>query len=664
MIKNIALVVCSLFFAAVTCAQSAKVMVQNSVENTASEAKVLVKWFAPGILFEEGVNIYRREKGDTDWEKLNSAPIFRQYVLPDETIALDSSLALFAEVINEGGWDTFREGSGMLELNALIKSFSSAAFATFLGVYYEDYGTAPGKTYEYRIRKYQNGRETLVGYSEPITAGPFQPGPAVPGFTAEKEKRNILLDWEVKEEQFYAINVYRKANNAAEVRLNQNPIVLSKVQKDGVLDYPSPKYIDYDVEEEVNYTYHIKGLDFFNQETLASTKKTLNLGDITPPLPPTYLQRALDTMEVQLNWVAPQGDDIKEVRLYRGPSSDGPFQLIHTTDVLTTAYTDYPEVPGPYFYYVASADQSDNEAPSRMVFADIKDLDPPLAPTGVKVATDTGKYIVSWQANAEPDLLHYRVFRKSNAKDNKGYFLLLPEFPEEARYEYRLPKNTSNPMSFYVVAVDTAENISPPSAIVTDQIPDVVGPQQPQLRSVSQEEGHIAIAWYRNVDWDIMGYNVLRADSLLPLQYEVLNKELLPPTVLQYADDKVKFGEDYLYQLEAIDSSGNKAASAARLIMYKANPESVEEGSINLNVKRKKRKKTTTLNWTPVEMPQWLGYVVFRGPSATTLRPITPLTKVLQYKDAAGGDENLYYQVKAYSNSGKIIESKVVAWKK
>lgn len=653
------------FFCSSLYGQTGSVHVQNNVDNSTSEAPIQIKWYSQNVLFPEGVNVYRTEYGRDAWLKLNDAPIFRKYAISEQEVTRDSSLLLFTELIDEGGWEVFEGIGGILKMNAIIKSFSSTVYADFLGIFYEDYTSSPGKTYVYRINQYQNGREVLLAQSEPIKAGPFVPGDSLSGFVANQleGETTIQLDWDIDESLFYGVNLYRSIQGADFVKLNDNPLVISLAGKDGVLEYPSPKYVDLDLKENITYAYYAVGVDFFNEETRPSKTVSILLEDVTPPNPPKYLDRELDTMKISLKWSPPEGQDIKEVKLFRGSSSDGPFNVIYTTKD-ATSYIDSLEIPGPYFYYVSSFDFSGNESKSRMVYADIKDLEPPLPPSGLAVTTDTGRYYLQWDENREADIFHYRVFRKANSRNGKGSFLLMPKFPQEASYEYRLPKNTLNAMSFYVVAVDTAGNISTPSQVVTAQMPDVVPPQMPQFRGVSTKENQITVQWYKNADADLRGYNLMRADSVLPLVYEQVNSSLLSPAVYQYTDENIEVGKSYLYSLEAIDSTGNKSNSMPYTATYEDKEEDGVSGDIKLFLKYKRRKKTNTLTWEAVQMQGALGYVVFRGLTPMSLRPVTALTQTLKYVDVGMDSEKVYYQIKAYNNQGGIVSSEKLEWKK
>ncbi len=103
------------------------------------------------------------------------------------------------------------------------------------------------------------------------------------------------------------------------------------------------------------------------------------------------------------------------------------------------------------------------------------DTTAPTAPTGLTAAAGDGSVTLSWQANADPDLARYRVFRRivgaewptepMTAVTGTGY--TDTAVANGTTYEYR------------ITAVDTADNESAPSATATAQPTAPPAPPEP-----------------------------------------------------------------------------------------------------------------------------------------------------------------------------------------
>jgi fibronectin type 3 domain-containing protein len=62
---------------------------------------------------------------------------------------------------------------------------------------------------------------------------------------------------------------------------------------------------------------------------------------------------------VDLSWTA--SADAVSYNIYRGTVSGGPYTMINTSSVSTTAYTDNTVVSGDTYYYVATAVNASSE---------------------------------------------------------------------------------------------------------------------------------------------------------------------------------------------------------------------------------------------------------------------------------------------------------------
>ncbi|WP_258103564.1 fibronectin type III domain-containing protein [Marinoscillum sp. MHG1-6] len=647
------LILLCLFITYNATAQQTRVLAQNHPANDQQTQTIQVKWYSQTLTYPEGVHVYRRQSGQTNWTRLTAEPIHPQQAIDPALIEQDPDLEFYTELLKE---DNLSEQ--LLLFNIVIKTFESTPFATFMGLYYEDHDVIAGEEYTYRIQQLVNGRETFLGQSDAVRAGTFRPAPPVKDFTVTQDKDFMTFDWQMEEDRFYAVNLYRTAaDTVGETRVNQKPVVITQIETDSGLVYPTPKFRSTDLTEGTTYTYQLAGLDFFGHELQRTEPIAIPFRDVTPPAPPTGLTATQDTLRVTLTWTRPNDPQVQYMTLYRSQHSEGPFESILTTPS-QTQYTDSLPHPGPYYYHVTSADASGNQAPSRTVFVHIPDQQPPAAPQQLTLRADTGRFHLSWQPGTEPDLLGYLVYRTAEASQ-QHYVRLTPEPLAQPRFTYRLPANVKNQFSFFVVALDSSENTSPPSQAAHAQLPDVTPPEQPHLRHVEMHEGHPVIHWTANTDEDLTGYHLLRSHTQSP--FTRINSQLLPPDVPQYTDRQAAPGQTYQYHLIAIDSAGNASIPSPPLTAYVPPSETAFSGSLQLSFRHKRRKKHNILSWSRPHQP-CLGFVVYRGETAAQLRPYSGLLHEVAFVDQALDAPQYVYQVRAFSEQGGVLRSEVHVW--
>ena len=606
--------------------QESRVLVRNSPENNGNQVSIEIKWYSNEFPFyTEGCHVYRRRSGTINWEKITDQPI-AQDVAFDTTkyYQQDRDIGFYTEIV-KGTTPEQLEEAGFLFVNILVKSFESQLFTEFIGNFFVDSDVIEGVSYEYKVNKISNGRELYLGQSQAIVGGSYVPEKAVSGFSVEQSDTTFVFDWEVDPELFYAVNIYQYSDSIGEVKVNENPLMMSETTDSlGNVGYASPKYTIRDLNVGETYVYTITGKDFFGNETARSEEITVKLEDTTPPPAPTNFEGKADSMKVHLKWDFEKTSDFDELRLYRSPVSDGPFEIIHTT-ATEYSYTDSLNIPGPYYYILANTDVYGNEGESRKIFIEVQDVFPPMAPKELTIKADTGKIFLEWDANTEPDLEGYLVYRTVD-KDNKKKYVLLNSDPlQTPSMEQPFPKQVKSTFFYYVVAIDTAYNRSNPSEFVFAQLPDVIAPERPFIKHLEYQENGIVIEWVANSDADLKGYELMRLDSMNATPKKV-NSELIDKNRIEYTDQSSLNSNELYYQLIAVDSSDNRSEPSLPFgITYKGKEED-ETDAFTIKATSIKKGKRITLRWLE-KSDNLLGYVLFIGSDAETLKPATGILK-------------------------------------
>ncbi len=187
------------------------------------------------------------------------------------------------------------------------------------------------------------------------------------------------------------------------------------------------------------------------------------------------------------------------------------------------------------------------------------DATAPDAPTGLIAQAEDGRVLLDWDDNAESDLLCYTVKRSETSGGDPtltrtGVFA--SEFVDD---------NVTNGMTYYyvVTATDGSGNESDASAEV-DATPevgqDVTPPAAPTGVMATPDGGGIRLDWDDNLEADLAGYDVLRAETPGG-PYEDLVAEGVG--VSEYVDESAVFLVRYYYVIVAVDEAGNPSTPSA-----------------------------------------------------------------------------------------------------
>jgi hypothetical protein len=99
------------------------------------------------------------------------------------------------------------------------------------------------------------------------------------------------------------------------------------------------------------------------------------------------------------------------------------------------------------------------------------DTYPPAAPENVSVGPAPGRLSIFWVANSEPDLGGYYLYRSTDPNlPKKKWTKLTPTLYTKTTYTDQSVE-AGKTYYYYVIAVDTAGNESPPSEVASDTVP-------------------------------------------------------------------------------------------------------------------------------------------------------------------------------------------------
>jgi fibronectin type 3 domain-containing protein len=419
---------------------------------------------------------------------------------------------------------------------------------------YEDGGLTPGETYYYRVSAVDAG-SNVSDPSGTVSQSALDLAPAVPtGLTATSGpgEGEIAVSWNANSEP--DLDHYHLERSS------------SPVFGGGAVsfDTSATSYQDAGLTPGETYYYRVSAVDAGSNESDPSAVASApsGMGEDPPPAAPAGLAAVSGPGEgeVTVSWNASGEPDFDHYRLERDTTQVFGAGTV-SFDTSTTSYQDAGLIPGgTYYYRVIAVDTGSNESdPSTPVSADALDL-APAAPTGL-VATPgpgDGEVLVSWDANGEPDLDHYRLQRATSPAFGAG--TLTFHTPANSRQDSGL---TPGETYYYrVMAEDAGANVSEPSTVVSAVAPGAdPAPATPTGLDACGGacDGEILVSWDPNGEPDLDHYRLER-DTTPTFGAGTVQADT-PDT--SYHDSGLTPGETYYYRVVAVDTASNESDPSA-----------------------------------------------------------------------------------------------------
>ena len=199
-----------------------------------------------------------------------------------------------------------------------------------------------------------------------------------------------------------------------------------------------------------------------------------------------------------------------------------------------------------YHRFWAQADAAMAYATYHMYFIDSSVPTPPAAPTGVTAnAISPTQVDLSWNANTESDIISYRVYRSTNPGFTPD---ITNKIADVTSISYSDTNAIPNINLYYAItAVNELILESDPTEVVVKTPPDISPPNAPTgFLAIPLNYYEILIDWNDNTESDFATY-ILYRDGI----------EITQTAVSEYLDTGLTAGTTYVYELKAVDTSGN-----------------------------------------------------------------------------------------------------------
>ncbi len=204
--------------------------------------------------------------------------------------------------------------------------------------------------------------------------------------------------------------------------------------------------------------------------------------------PPTIIKTGKELSEtaITITWQSPKANidgstpvNLLGYNVYRLAASEPASGQtpINSSLVTGTQYQDKNFVFGEHYSYVVRSVSLGTEGAqveslnSNSIELLPVDVYPPSAPSGVSIAPAPGRLSLFFAANPEPDVAGYNVYRSTDPNLPKDRWTkLTPALLTRTTFEDE-NLEAGKKYYYYLTAVDTAGNVSPPSEVVSDTVP-------------------------------------------------------------------------------------------------------------------------------------------------------------------------------------------------
>jgi uncharacterized protein len=513
-------------------------------------------------------------------EKLNTKPIqpFGEAEFDILSAQIDEASVLKEILYGTDAKHAVANSKGLLARNQEIENqFGIALFmcdmsrqvAEAAGLFFADRSADKGKKYIYRVGLASQAKDKIV---EPaigvITHGDEKPLANITDLKIQPGNQTVTLEWRsLFHRGIYTAYFIEKSENGKQfVRVSDMPYVhMTRGEETENAFYRD----SLDANNEIFY-YRILGISPFGETGPLSNVVSASGKDNFSGLL-TIQDVHVEGEKTKLTWQFPTDLEPKISGFYltRSAEPSGPFQRVVSSPILksTRKFTDTSPYNNTYYILKATDLEGRDVASSLPYLAHIEDNTPPATPGNLLgEITKEGVAKISWDLNADQDLLGYRVFRCNDLREEPvevtRTVLTDPSFTDTVNLNVLNKK-----LYYFIVAVDQSYNNSDYSKPLCINRPDVIPPAAPVFEKAQVENDTIVLRWQNSPSDDIMKYELTKVEKEEQVA-QTLRVWTSHQPLEHFYDISVAPGKTYRYKIVVTDSSGNTTERSAADIFY------------------------------------------------------------------------------------------------
>ncbi|MFY0643540.1 MAG: hypothetical protein JXR19_03670 [Bacteroidia bacterium] len=420
-------------------------------------------------------------------------------------------------------------------------------------------------------------------------------------FKAESGDQSVSLSWKKAANEMDAVGYYVYRSNALlgpYIKLNPIGNISFSIEES------ESEYTDNYLHNGVTYFYYIK---FFNAFGMESEMSEI-LEVIPTPQHKLYISdlEATDRVgDVELKWSI--SDSSLHYEVYRGDSYHGTYTRIYPPSSLLkmkrARYIDREAEEGVlYYYYVAGSNKQHSKANSDTILFSLADETAPKAPINVQGTVSKGGLVqMTWDENAEIDLLGYEVERFTG-DSGVNNFLLTPKPLTQNAFTESLGAKSQSAYRYVVFAIDQSYNRSEGSEPIRLRRPDDIAPFSPIVNQVHFEEGVVHLAWTVSQAKDFDHYAIYR-------KKEGESWSKLKTSTRAEMNDSITSEGTFYYAISAVDQDGNVSEKSSEVKFSYRPPNSLAAPSQGMATDSA---NDIYLEWKASTDKRVIGYEIYR----------------------------------------------------
>ena len=539
---------------------------------------------------------------------------------------------------------------------ALFAADISAKAASLSGLHWVDKDVKSNEMYLYRVySKVPDAVQKIefgFAYTGPAEAVEL-PQPRMPEIENTSET-SVIVRWETStlSDVYTAYFLERSTDDGKSfARVNKVPMT--------ILQSPGGQILGFSSQSDtlivgVKTLYRVRGRNSFGEEGPPS-ESLIFIGEGKFAGNPANLKTTVTPGDqIKLTWQFPKEHlhTIKGFEVERSNEVSTGYRVINK-GLIPPSQTEYLDTSplSTSYYRIVAVSPKGMRSTSFAHLVQLEDSIPPSPPKGLKAVVDTaGIVTITWAKNTESDLLGYRVFR--SAFKNSEFSQVTVSPTEYSTFIDTVNVKTLSRNMFYkLTALDNRFNPSGFSETIQLELPDVIPPVSPAIRSVRSREEGVEIRWVNSASMDVIEHHVLRKKETEDTWVVVKKLIRATDTTLVYID-KPQNSDYYQYAMIAVDKAGLKSpmTNPLRAHALPKTPAKIEYAKISAD----RDNKVIRIVWkyTEADVQKFLIYRSVENAPLTMYKSVGATAYHLEDKDPTMNSVYVY-RIKAVFKDGR-----------
>ena len=507
-------------------------------------------------------------------------------------------------------------------LVAVDQSFETAKLA---GWALEDLSVKKGESYLYKISVALPENSGIIIKEGAADASPdyYQSLPKPIGLVAAFNDKSVLLNWDFGSLQHIYISylVERSEDKNNFNQLNGQP--LFKADSDHEKSAPSIFYTDSIVNNK-KYFYRVRGISSFG-ETGPPSEIIEGVGsDAIKFTPRIYKKEIPDDNTAILFWEFPEeaNEKINGFEIRRSNKPDGLYETVLSDIPPNTRRATFKNLKRINYLTVVAKAKNSTESVSYATIVQPVDSIPPSSPQGLYgVADTTGLITLSWINNIEDDLSGYRIYRSNNPASE--FSEVTSEDHKENTFVDTLKLNLNKKVFYKIKAMDQRYNASVFSEVLELELPVLVQPSPPVIKTYQVSNDSVKIAWIPSSSDEVVLHALYRKNlDNLESSWELIG-EIEPEKEQLFLDVEEKARGTYGYTITAKTKFGLESNPSDPIqINYSGNY--IDSGITKFEGSTNRELRFISLTWKikNMEVSEYLLYKGIKGENLKLFKTI------------------------------------------